>query len=361
MRFFTLKKILFAALALFAGLLPLAADEARWLLVFNTSAAMKKRLPAVEAEIKTLLTTEFGKNLGAGDSLGVWTFSDKLHTGQFPLTVWEPEHAAETVSNLVAFLHRQSYSGATSLGALQPTLNNVIADSERLTIVIVCDGDGEFHWTPYDNGLNETIKNTRDERKSLAQPYVVVLRTQLGKFIGATVNFPPRPASLTAFPILPREARAAAASAAAAAAAVAATNVVVLKPPPVATPLIIVGTHVSTNLNDVPKPPPATNPAPVAVQKAAVPPATNRPPVPVAATMVHPAPAASPVAPATNAAPVAPPPPAEDHFARLLVFVAGGIIVIVVAMVFVTIRSRRAPTSSLITSSLEDDSRPPRQ
>ena len=200
---FPTRKLLFTTLAAL-WLLPSVAAlaESRWLLVFNTSSAMKKRLPAVEAEVRTLLLADFSRSLRADDGLGVWTLNDKLHTGQLPLITWSPETASSTVSNLVAFVHRQSYSGSTSFAALQPLLDQVIADSERLTVVIICDGEDEIHGTPYDDGLNDTIKQTRDARKNLHQPFVIVLRTQMGKFTGATVNFPPVPANLPPFPLL---------------------------------------------------------------------------------------------------------------------------------------------------------------
>jgi hypothetical protein len=205
---------------------------------------------------------------------------------------------------------------------LQPLLGRVIANSERLTVVILCDGDGEIHWTPYNDGLNDTIKQTRDDRKKLHLPYVLVLRTQMGKFTGATVNFPPVPANLPPFPLLPREIKAAMPAPP--------TNIIAVKPPPVA-PLIIVGTHVSADTNDVPKPPPAI-------------------------VMVTNAPA---TAPATNV--VAAVRPAEDNVARQLVYVAGGIFALALLVIIFAVRARRTPPSSLITSSLESDRLPPPQ
>ena len=356
---FPTRKYFFTVLAAL-WLLPSVAAlaESRWLLVFNTSSAMKKRLPAVEAEVRTLLLADFSRSLRADDGLGVWTLNDKLHTGQLPLITWSPETASSTVSNLVAFVHRQSYSGSTSFAALQPLLDQVIADSERLTVVIICDGEDEIHGTPYDDGLNDTIKQTRDARKNLHQPFVIVLRTQMGKFTGATVNFPPVPANLPPFPLLPREIKAATPAPP--------TNIIVVKPPPVA-PLIIVGTHVSTDTNDVPKPPPPppTNPVVAAVVKINPPPVTNpspKPPV-VRVTNVPPVIAVVTNAPATATETniVAAVRPADDTVARHLTYVAAGIIALALLVIVFTVRARRTPPSSLITSSLESDSRPPPQ
>ena len=353
-----LKTILLAALLLFTALQPLVAEEQRWLLVFNTSAAMKKRLPAVEAEIKTLLLTEFSNGLHAGASLGAWTFNDKLHAGQFPLQTWDPAQAAQSVSNLVMFVRQQNYSGLSSFDTLQSALARVVADSERLTIVIICDGDSEIHWTPYNDGLNETIRQTREDRRKLRQPYVIVLRSQLGKFTGATVNFPPVPANLPPFPLLPREIKIVPRAPV--------TNNVAAAKPMTAAPLIIVGTHVSTNTNDLPKPPPPpTNQWPAAVEKTNVPPAANlvrNLPV-VRATNALPVVAAITNAPplATNRAVAAASAPPPAGYAKIFSFIGAGIFAVALVAVVLAVRRQRRPQSSLITSSLESDSRPPGQ
>ncbi|HEX7654003.1 MAG TPA: hypothetical protein VF607_10880, partial [Verrucomicrobiae bacterium] len=238
----------------------LRADEGRWLIVVENSAAMKSRLPSVDTVLKNLVMSDFGGNLRAGDSVGVWTFSDSLVTGKFPLTTWDPALAPGFMTNLLGYVDRLNYSGSPKFASLQPRLDQVIANSERLSVIILCSGTDSIHWTPYDDGLNDTLKQMADERKKLKQPFVLVLRTQQGKYAGATLNFPPQPANFPPFPKLPRELKAAAEKAAvqAAQAAAAATAVKTTNPPPLmvpagAPPLIIVGTKVSTNVHDVPK------------------------------------------------------------------------------------------------------------
>ena len=142
----------------------------------------------------------------------------------------------------------------------------MIDDSDRLTVVIVCSGTGEILWTPYNDGMNTTLKQTRDDRKKLKLPYVIVLRTQLGKYVGATVNFPPLAANLPPFPLLPSEIKAMQPPPP--------PPVVEVKPPPPAPPLVIVGKHVSSDTNDVLKFA-VTNPAvvPVVQEKSNPPPA----------------------------------------------------------------------------------------
>ena len=398
-------------LVLFSRAPASAAQAERWLIIFNTSSAMKSRLPAVETEIKSLFATSFSQNLRAGDSVGVWTFDQQLRTGQFPLTTWAPENTVQTTSSLIAFLRKQRFSGNTSFAALQPLLGQLIADSERLTVVIICDGGDEIHWTPYDDGINETLNQTRGERKKSRQPYVLLIRTQLGKYISATVNFPPAPLNVPPFPPLPEETKAMP------------SNLppkpvvpVETKPPVTEPSLIIVGTHVGTNLEEVMKmsaatnnpvavaPPSTTNPPPVEVEaqqtnsiSEPVPPAvvatsppaetaviaaapkTNLPlaeirptnliskpappvsssNVPVAAkeaVVAAPKISASTETNGTVAASSAP----SDNDTRILIYVGVGLFVVALVLVILfLVRGQRAPRGSLISRSMQDSSRPP--
>ncbi len=355
-----------------------AQPEERWLLAFDTSAAMKKRLPAVAAELKNLLASEIGGSLHTGDSVGVWTFGQQLHMGEFPLVKWPPDDATELATNLVEFVHSRSYTGVTSLAALQPTLNQVIASSERLTVIVFCDGEGEINWTPYNDGINQTFKLGQAERKKSRQPFVLVLRSQRGKYAGGTVNFPPGALNLPPFPPLPAPVQ---------------IKTVPTNPPPAppvainlppATPpaLIIVGTRVSTNQAELTKvadsgpvniPAPPASPLPVAPPpEPANPPPTNHAAAPATnlspaktdqATQVIPPP---PVQRLTNAPPpattnLAAPADTGDTGTRVLLLAGTGAFGLAVALVVFLVARHRRPRGSLITSSMNLPPPPPRK
>src|ERR1700733_9959783 len=107
--------------------------ENRFLFIFDTSADMKKRVPAVAKTFDVILATGIGGQLHRGDSIGVWTFGQDLRTGQFPLQEWEPTRAADIASNILEFVGKQHYDKKTSFEALQPALNSIVQNSERLT------------------------------------------------------------------------------------------------------------------------------------------------------------------------------------------------------------------------------------
>ena len=215
--------------------------ENRCLFVFDTSSAMKKRLPAVDSQVESLLASSMNGQLQAGDSIGVWLFGRDLRTGQLPLQRWDPARASLIATNLETLLADQSFSGTTRFSALQPYLNGLVENSDRLTVVIFSDGDGEFTGSPYDTDINAVFRQKSLVQKRARQPFVLVLRSQLGKYAGAIVNLPPGTISLPQFPALPAPPK---------------PPPAVEIPPappklqavePVAAPLIIIGTNVTTN------------------------------------------------------------------------------------------------------------------
>ncbi len=180
----------------------------RFLLIFEVSSDMKQRLPAVQKALNEILAASTNGELRSGDSIGVWTFDQDLHTGQFPLQYWMPEKALMIASNITKFVSKQHYSKKTGFDALQPLLNQVVQGSERLTVLIFCDGKGEIHGTPYDPGINQVFQERQSERQEERLPIVIGLRSQRGQYAGCRVSFPPQPVSLPEFPPLPEAAHA---------------------------------------------------------------------------------------------------------------------------------------------------------
>ena len=276
----------------------------RFLLIFDTSSNMKRRLPAVQKALNDMLATSLSGQLHAGDTIGVRTFDRDLHAGQFRLQHWEPDNGAMIASNITAFAGKQRYTKTTRFDALLPLLNQVVGGSERLTVLIFCDGKGEIHGTPYDIGINQIFQQRKSERQEARLPIVIGLRSQRGRYTGCMVSFPPQPVSLPAFPPLPE--------------AVHAPPMVTNAPAPPSPPqssvpsLIIVGTTI-TNRVPPPAPKPAlTNPPPMVIISTPVPVVTNevKPPdeVPLMQTSAVPAQPNITAASLTTTKTITPPP-----------------------------------------------------
>jgi hypothetical protein len=335
-------RIFFALLAGFFLIPGLRAQQAqqspdnRVLLVFEASADMKKRLPAVRIGLNEALATSLSGGLKPGDSIGVWTFDRELHAGVFPLQSWEPENAADISSNIIAFVGKQQYARSASFDALQPALNRVALNSERLTVLIFCDGETEISGTPFDSGVNQILHQRQAAQKKARQPFIVVFRAQLGEYAGCTVNFPPLPASFPAFPPLPPPAPPAPSPAGN-------PPPVIAPPPPVVTlpPLIIVGTNVGTNI-----PPPQPKPEP-----------TNIAP-PIQTNRISAAPTNSTVktnlVSKTNSA--AAPPENSDLTGKGSLAIGAAFLVAAAGLaVFMLRRPRKTDSASLITRTMKKD------
>src|SRR5438067_812208 len=116
-----------------------APEPGRFLLVFETSSALKKNLPVVEHELDALFAGNFQNEILENDDLAVWIVDQDLHTGAFPMASWSPAEAEIYSARLKDFLRKQNFARRASLAALQPLLNRVVKNSDRLTILIFCD------------------------------------------------------------------------------------------------------------------------------------------------------------------------------------------------------------------------------
>ena len=55
--------------------------DSRYLLIFDTSSAMKSRVPATQYVVERLFFSMMNGQFQPGDSIGVWAFDRKLRTG----------------------------------------------------------------------------------------------------------------------------------------------------------------------------------------------------------------------------------------------------------------------------------------
>jgi hypothetical protein len=370
-----------------------SSQPARFLLIFETSPAVKKNLPAIRQSLAHLFATSFQQEIRDDDDLAVWTVDEGLHTGTFPLASWTPENAEAYATQLNDFLSQQKFTRHASLAAIQPLLNRVVKNSERLTVIIYCDSQCRLTGTPYDAGVNETITNAAVKTKRGAGPLILLLRSYQGEYLGCSVNrqgtlnfpaFPPPPA-----PEPPPV-----------------TNKPVVVAPPVSGPvvapvpaLIIVGTNATTNVAAATKPAnpaltpwPPTNPAaattPGGAATSPLPPenAANVPSLPlsnppsvknltaaggearsassspaVVSTSSEPGAASPPPSLTTKSAGAAPEKSSSGRGYLWPLASAGGALVAAGFVIWLVARARR-PHSSLITSSLQNPPNlPPRK
>jgi hypothetical protein len=350
--------------------------ESRYLFIFDTSSAMKKRLPAEEKALHELFALSLSGEFRPGDGIGVWIFNKELRTGVFPLQYYRPQDAITLPGEMAALLKQEHYSKSTRFDELIPMMNRLVTNSPRLTVIIFCDGDGAMKGTTADDSINAEFKQNYNTLAKAREPFILIFRSQFGKFVGYTLS-PADSIAIPKFPPLPPLPPTPVAAAPAPAPASPPTPVV---PPPNAPALIIIGNNVGTNF---PSPATATLVAPQSAPVAVTPSnATQQSSavVPSASPASASTPAMVNAAPETNSVAVSPPvatnaivsmtEPAKPSFTLAsaaslpresaggtrgsLLFVCGGFAIMAGATLFLILRhSRTRHTTSLITESLK--------
>jgi hypothetical protein len=386
--------------------------ENRFLFVIDTSSAMKDRRNGVEEAVMGLLESGMRGELRKGDTIGVWTYSDRLNT-DFPMQVWSDQKKEGIMNDVRDRLRDLHYEKRAHLDKALPQINQVVAHSERLTIIFVFDGTGVIKGTPFDKDINDLHKQYAREFRAAHEPFVTVLAARNGAAFDYTINYPgtvvvpqttdplpppetnapplvaastPPPVEITLPPTEPKpplrpkieinvygsnylhKATAPAPADNSIVAAVTPTPAPVPAPAPAQapTPTPTPAPPVVPNAPSpavVPNSPAPVEAAPVAVQtaktnvtppepeRAVAPAASTPPPAPLVTTPPKPV----PDAPAHLAAPAAPAAVAVSTSQQAAMFVMAFslLTIAVVLVVFLVRRSRGGPPSSLISQSID--------
>jgi hypothetical protein len=322
------------------------AEPGRFLFIFDTSLAMKSRVEVTQNAVQAMLMTSMRGHLHAGDSIGVWTLGQELAAGNYPLQIWNPDKASLITSNLMTVIRSQHYAKTANFAALPPLLNEVVKGSEQLTVLVFCDGSEKVTGTPFDAAMNQLIQEKLAAQTQAHAPFIILLRSQQGKYIGGTVSFPPAPLNIVEFPPLPAPTPPAPPPTPRKP-----TNlpppVVIVTPVP---PLFITGTTVSTGQPPTEIiSPPANESAPPAVASPPVAPVqpTNLPPPPptnpAVAIILPPTPTNAPAGKLEHSV--------DDGNKNFLTVGAGLLGAVILLGMLVRLRSHRRETS-LITRSM---------
>ena len=179
---------------------PAAAEPSgRYLVIVETSDAMRRRTEGTQKLLGDLMRSGFNGQLRPGDTIGVWTFNDKLHTGIFPLQSWLPQNREKIAAALVGFLKAQRYEHAGRLEPVLPEMAGVVKESDRITVLLITTGVARIHGTPFDAEINETYALNLASQEKARLPYVTILRAAKGVFSGYTISTPPWPVEFPQF------------------------------------------------------------------------------------------------------------------------------------------------------------------
>jgi len=345
----------------------------RFLFVVDTSSAMRPRTNGVEKTLVGLIESGMNGELRPNDTIGLWTYGERLNT-DFPMLVWSEKSKDALADQVRDYLGSLHYEKRSRLESVLPALGPVMADSERLTVIFVFDGSGVMRGTRFDKDINALHKKYAREFRAAHEPVVTVLAARDGVVFDYTINYPGTViVPHTADPLPPPETNAPPVAVQTPPPPpveptppprghdiiLSGTNLA--KPPSVAPPATEVAAIVTpAPVTHAPPPPAVTNapapapPPPAAVQVTNTTDATNttiasaapveppRAPLPAA----HAAPAPVPVAATVPA-------PAPGSQLAMFIMAFSLLTIAVVLVLFLVRRSRGASQSSLISQSID--------
>lgn len=179
---------------------PNPALTERFLVIVETSAAMQKRAENVQKAMGSVISSGLQRNISPGSTIGLWTFNDKLATGQLPLQLWNPSTRQTVALTIVQFLQQQKYEKTSRLPVVWEAASNIVAQSERITILLVTTGSDPMAGTPFDAEITESYLKNSDQQRKQNMPFLTILRAVKGKFVAFAVNMPPWPLEVPAYP-----------------------------------------------------------------------------------------------------------------------------------------------------------------
>lgn len=326
-----------------------AAAAERVLVIVETSAAMQKRAENVQKALGSVISSGLNSHLTAGGTIGLWTFNEKLSSGQLPLQLWTPATRQRVALTLVQFLQQQKNEKTSRPATAWEAMTNVVAQSQHITVLLFTSGKDPVVGTPFDAAITETFIQNADQQRKQNMPFLTILRAAKGQFVSYAVNMPPWPLEVPEYPdgfkpVAP----------------VTPPPVVEAKPePPVVKrpdPAILSPTNTIYLTENAPPvepaitPPPQPEPTNQVVAKPAPAAHTN---VPVVAVENKLLPVEAPSG-AKRPEPVAVSGPTPNRFPIVTILVAGIALLLGVMVVFIALLrwSRRSTGASLITRSM---------
>ncbi len=163
--------------------------ENRFLFVVNTSSAMKSRTNGIDRAVLDLLDSDMHGEFRKGDTIGFWTYDDKIHS-DLPMLLWSKDNKETIESDVMRFLRHQKYEGHAHLDKVLTTISHVLQQSERLTIILIHDGSDPIHGTEFDADINELQKKYARQFRSAHLPIVTVFAARGSIVYDYTINYP---------------------------------------------------------------------------------------------------------------------------------------------------------------------------
>lgn len=176
----------------------------RWLLIVDTSAAMKPRGEAVLGVVGDLLGSGMNGQMQPGAEFSIWTYNKELYAGVAPKQTWMPANSNTIVRRTLGFLNAQEFRSKAQLQPVMDGLARAVGVSRHITVVWLSDGSQKISGTPFDEAINAAFATNKAALAKARMPLVTVLRGHNGAYFAHSVSVGPWPVEFPPFPVEPK-------------------------------------------------------------------------------------------------------------------------------------------------------------
>ncbi len=185
-----------------------APDGHRFLFVIETSADNRKSEDANRQAVFDLIVGGVHGQMRTGDTFGLWTFSDEVRAGEFPMTVYASERALEIAGQVATFLQSRKYAKRPDHKPLIKQLRALADSVSDFNVFIFSSGQHHMKGTPFDQNINAAYDAFKKRPAKLARlPLVTSFVVRKGRpsggsvvLAGERIDLPERPPAIAPGP-----------------------------------------------------------------------------------------------------------------------------------------------------------------
>ena len=160
-----------------------APEGERFLFVVETSSAMEAFDHAGRQAVFDLIFSGVGGRMQPGDTLGIWTFSDEVRGGVYPMQVWTPEKKLQLASQAGKFLETQKYEHKGRLDHAVPKILSQIFGVKDLNVIIISGNEVAWKGTTFDGEINQSYRAKAPASRSAKRPLITALAGRKGDIV----------------------------------------------------------------------------------------------------------------------------------------------------------------------------------
>jgi hypothetical protein len=176
----------------------------RYLFLIDSSSAMSRQKEIAVDTVAKVIVNGAGGRFHTGDTWGIWTFDDQLHTNVIPAQLWDVRQRVGVADRVYRVLRDQHFR--KKKGEWDAPVGLLAQEAERsgvLTVFVFTDGSQPIKGTPFDEPINSIFSKHAAGMRKAKKPFVIALLAQDGQFVaysvspgGEPIYIPPLPKSV---------------------------------------------------------------------------------------------------------------------------------------------------------------------